>query len=345
MKNLSTISDVRDTMGRPIRDLRISVIDNCNLRCPYCMPKEKYGEHYEFLPEEALLTFEEITRLAKQFVRLGATKLRLTGGEPLLRKNLPELVSSLSALEGVQEVALTTNGLLLKRHAADLRAAGLTRITVSLDSLDEAVAAEMNGRKVGPHVVLEGIEAAQAAGLTDVKINAVVQKGVNEHTVLDTVKEFRERGLIVRFIEYMDVGNRNGWLLDHVVPSRELVEQISAKFPLRPLDKNYHGEVASRYAFEDGRGEVGFISSVTTPFCGSCTRARLSADGGVYTCLFASEGTDLRSPLRTGETDDELFERLSNLWRGRSDRYSELRSSNTDYPNARPKVEMFQIGG
>ena len=345
MKDLSTTPEIRDTMDRPIRDLRISVIDNCNLRFPYCMPNEKYGEQYEFMPEEALLTFEEITRLSRQFVRMGATKLRLTGGEPLLRKKLPELVSSLSSIDGVQEVALTTNGLLLKRHAADLRAAGLTRITVSLDSLDEAIAAKMNGRNVGPGVVLDGIEAAQAAGLEDIKINAVVQKGLNDHTVVDTVTEFRERGLIVRFIEYMDVGNRNGWLLDHVVPSHELIERIAEKFPLRPLDENYHGEVASRYAFEDGRGEVGFITAVTAPFCGSCTRARLSADGGVYTCLFATTGTDLRGPIRAGETDDELFERLVELWWVRSDRYSELRSSNTDYPDDRPKVEMFQIGG
>lgn len=338
-------TEPRDRLNRPVRDLRISVIDNCNLRCTYCMPKEKYGERYVFLSETELLTFPEIERIARAFVRLGVTKLRITGGEPLLRKNLPDLVARLSGIPGVEEVALTTNGVLLRRHAAALRSAGLTRVTVSLDALDDAVVGEMNGRGVGVGKVLDGIEAAREAGFPDIKINTVVQRGVNENAVVDMVDYFRERGITIRFIEYMDVGNRNGWRLEHVVPSRELVERINERFPMRPAKKKYHGEVADRYRFDDGSAEVGFISSVTAPFCGDCTRARLSADGKVYTCLFAIEGTDLRAAMRSGATDNDLLERIAAIWRARTDRYSELRASMTDYGHPRPKVEMYQIGG
>ncbi len=334
---------VVDRLGRRLRDLRISVIDNCNLRCPYCMPQAKYGEGYRFLPEAELLTFPEIERVARAFVSLGAAKLRITGGEPLLRRDLADLIRALRTIEGVEDIALTTNGLLLRRQAKALRDAGMDRITVSLDSLDDAIAGKMNGRGVAAGVVLDGIAAAQAAGFTTIKVNAVVQRGINDATAVDMVEHFRGSGVILRFIEYMDVGTRNHWRLDEVVPSRELRDRIHARWPIRPVEPNYRGEVAERYAFDDGRGEVGFISSVTEPFCGGCTRARISADGSLYTCLFASAGLDLRGPLRAGAGDEELRALVRGAWSAREDRYSELRAA--PHAAGEAKVEMYKIGG
>ena len=331
-----------DTYRRPLRDLRISVIDNCNLRCAYCMPAERYGESYAFLPEHALLSFDEIVRLATLFAELGVVKLRLTGGEPLLRKNLPELVARLDKVASVEETALTTNGLLLPKYAAALRDAGLDRVTVSLDTLDDALLSKMSGRAIKVQHVLAGVDAALNAGLSDIKINAVVQRGVNDESVLALVERFRGTGVIVRFIEYMDVGNINHWRMDEVVSSAELRDRISAVYPMRPLGKNYRGEVARRYAFDDGKGEIGFISSVTAPFCGDCTRGRLSADGKLYTCLFANEGFDLRTLLRDGASDDQLREAISGVWSARTDRYSEERGTAVA---SREKVEMYHIGG
>src|SRR5262245_29132967 len=298
----------RDTLGRPMHDLRISVMDRCNFRCPYCMPHETYHEHYRFLKSAERLSFAEITRLTRLFVQLGVRKVRLTGGEPLLRPNVAELVGDLTAIDGVDDVALTTNGVLLAQHAAELKANGLARITVSLDSLDPAIFQQMSGGFAELDRVLAGIEAAATAGLSPIKLNAVIERGLNDHTALDMVERFRGTGIIVRFIEYMDVGNRNHWSRDRVVSSRELVERIGARWPLHAIEENYHGEVAERYAFDDGAGEVGFISSVTNPFCGACTRARLSSEGVFYTCLFATSGVDLRAPLRGGASDDELLE-------------------------------------
>jgi cyclic pyranopterin phosphate synthase len=319
------------------------VIDQCNLRCTYCMPLDRFGEGYTFLRESELLSFDEIETLARAFVRLGVTKLRITGGEPLLRKDLPELVRRLHRVEGVEDIALTTNGLLLRRQAAALRAAGLTRVTVSLDSLDDDVAGRMNGRGAPVSSVLDGITGAQSAGFEAIKVNAVVQRGVNDHTVLDTVEHFRGTGIVVRFIEYMDVGTRNHWRLDEVVSSRELRDRIHARWPIRPVDASYRGEVASRYVFEDGQGEVGFISSVTETFCRDCTRARISADGVFYTCLFAATGTDLRGPLRAGADAPAIERLLRNVWSAREDRYSELRALKG--PQLGTKVEMYRMGG
>jgi cyclic pyranopterin phosphate synthase len=333
----------RDTLDRPLHDLRISVMDRCNFRCPYCMPRETFHEHYRFLKSTERLSFEEITRLTRLFVQLGVKKVRLTGGEPLLRANISELVGELTALEGVQDVALTTNGVLLAQHAAELKANGLHRITVSLDTLDAEIFKQMSGGFAERDRVLEGIRAAQDAGLTPIKINAVVERGLNDHTVLDLVEHFRGSGVIVRFIEYMDVGTRNHWDPGLVVPSSELRALIHARWPLAPRDRDYRGEVAERYVFEDGTGEVGFISSVSQPFCGACSRARISSDGSFYTCLFATQGVDLRAPLRAGATDEELFELVRTTWTGRTDRYSEQRASlrATDLH----KVEMNYIGG
>jgi cyclic pyranopterin phosphate synthase len=332
-----------DTRGRALHDLRISVMDRCNFRCPYCMPRETFHENYRFLKSSERLSFEEIVRLARLFVKLGVRKVRLTGGEPLLRANLPDLVGELTSLAGVEDVALTTNGMLLAKYAAELKANGLQRVTVSLDSLDEEVFRKMNGGFGGLEQVLEGIRAAQEAGLTPVKVNAVIERGLNDHTALDLVDHFRGTGVIVRFIEYMDVGNRNHWSLDRVVPSRELMQRIRARWPVRPLAENYRGEVAERYLFEDGAGEIGFISSVTEPFCGACSRARLSSDGVLYTCLFATHGQDLRTPLRQGANDEELLERIRGTWKARTDRYSELRATLPDTDEK--KVEMYYIGG
>jgi cyclic pyranopterin phosphate synthase len=336
--------EVRDTRGRSVRDLRISVIDRCNYRCPYCMPADVYGEGYEYLPRQNWLTPGELKRIAGLFMQLGVTKLRITGGEPLLRRDILEIVAHLSELSGVDDLALTTNGTLLAGRARDLKAAGLRRITISIDSLDEDVFRQMNGDRGGVAPVLDGIEAACSAGLDPVKVNVVVQKGKNEHTVLDLVEHFRGSGIIVRFIEYMDVGTLNGWRLDEVVTSKSLLETISASWPLTPLERNYRGEVARRYVFEDGGGEIGFISSVSDPFCGDCHRARLSADGTVYTCLFAKHGHSLRDPLRAGASDADLVGLLQNIWRHREDRYSEIRGNKIDSAKE-SRIEMYRMGG
>lgn len=335
---------VVDTLGRRLHDLRISVTDKCNFRCPYCMPADKYHEQYEFLRRAELLSFEEITRVARTFAALGVSKLRITGGEPLLRKGLPDLVAMLAEIDGIDDLAMTTNAALLPDHARNLAAAGLKRITVSLDSLDDAVFRRMNGNRSGVAPVLAGIAAAEAAGLVPIKINAVIQRSINDHTAVALVEHFRGTGHIVRFIEYMDVGTCNGWRQDQVVPSREIRDAIHSKFPLVALEQNYAGEVVSRYAYADGTGEIGFISSVTAPFCGGCTRARLSADGKVFTCLFAGTGTDLRDSIRNGASDTDLRDRIAAIWTNRRDRYSELRASMTG--NRKPgKVEMYHIGG
>ncbi|MDZ4859106.1 MAG: GTP 3',8-cyclase MoaA [Candidatus Hydrogenedentes bacterium] len=333
----------KDTLGRGLHDLRISVTDKCNLRCTYCMPADHYHDSYQFLAKERLLTFEEITEVAQAFVELGVSKLRVTGGEPLLRKDLPTLVRMLRELPGVEDLALTTNGILLPIHAEALREAGLGRITVSLDTLDNEVFSRMSGRGIGVQSVLEGIAAAHEAGFGPVKINAVVQRGVNDHCTLELAEYFRNSGSVLRFIEYMDVGTCNGWRKDQVVPSRSLRDQIAERYPLKPLDKNYRGEVAERYAYADGAGEIGFISSVTQPFCGACTRARLSADGQVFTCLFASRGTDLRGPLRAGASTGELRETVARIWENRTDRYSEQRAA--PHVDGGKRIEMYQIGG
>jgi cyclic pyranopterin phosphate synthase len=342
---LNALPAPRDTLGRPMRDLRISVMDRCNFRCPYCMPRETYHERYRFLGSHERLSFDEIVRVARLFVQLGVRKLRLTGGEPLLRANLPDLIGDLTDIAGVEDVALTTNGVLLSRYATELKAAGLKRVTVSLDSLDPEVFARMSGGFAGLAEVLEGIEQARRAELTPIKINAVVQRGVNDHTALDLVERFRGTGVIVRFIEYMDVGNRNHWRADLVVPSRELLTRIAERWPLTLLEPGYRGEVARRYAFADGQGEVGFISSVSQPFCGDCSRARLSSDGVLYTCLFATHGSSLRDALRGGASDDHLLELMRGVWVKRSDRYSEQRATLRRAAHEERKVEMFYIGG
>ena len=341
---LNADSGVQDALGRGLRDLRISVIDRCNFRCPYCMPEDVYGDDYRFMRRRNWLTPGEIRRLAKLFVQLGVDKLRITGGEPLLRKDIDEVVAGLGDLEGVNDLALTTNGVLLATRAERLRAAGLRRITVSLDSLDESVFKTMSGGRGSVAEVLRGIAAADRAGLNPIKLNVVVQKGRNEHTVMDLLSHFRGTGHIVRFIEFMDVGTLNRWQLDQVVTSRDLLEAIQRRWPLQPLDRNYRGEVASRYAFADGGGEIGFISSVSDPFCGDCHRARLAADGTLYTCLFAEEGVNLRDPMRSGATDAELIGLIQGVWRLRTDRYSEQRGSKArEYPLQR--VEMYRMGG
>jgi GTP 3',8-cyclase len=342
---LGRVNSPRDTQSRPIRDLRISVMDRCNFRCPYCMPRETFHEKYRFLGSAERLSFEEIVRLTRLFVQLGVRKLRLTGGEPLLRANLPDLIGDLTTIAGIDDVALTTNGVLLAQHAAELKAAGLKRITVSLDSLDPEVFARMSGGLGGVGDVLDGIEHARRAGLDPIKINAVIQRGLNDHTALDLVERFRGTGVIVRFIEYMDVGNRNHWQPELVVPSKELAARIGERWPVEALERNYRGEVAERYGFKDGMGEVGFISSVTQPFCGDCSRARLSSDGVMYTCLFATQGSSLRDALRGGASDDALLEMIRNIWTHRTDRYSEMRAELRRSAGNQPKVEMYYIGG
>ena len=331
-----------DTLGRPLRDLRVSVTDRCNFRCRYCMPREIFGADYPFLPREDLLTFEEITRLAGVFTGIGVRKVRLTGGEPLLRHDLVSLVAMLAAVPGIDDLTMTTNGALLARHAADLAAAGLHRVTVSLDSLDDATFAAGNDSPVPVAQVLAGIEAAAAAGLTPVKINVVVRRGVNDGEVAALARRFKGTGHIVRFIEYMDVGHSNGWRLEHVVPAAQVVAAVGAEMPLEAVEANYPGEVARRFRYRDGSGEIGVVASVTLPFCGDCTRARLSADGKVFTCLFATAGHDLRALLRGGATDEEITAALTAIWQARTDRYSEIRSADTV---GLPKVEMSYIGG
>jgi cyclic pyranopterin phosphate synthase len=342
------VNAISDTRGRPLRDLRISVTDRCNFRCPYCMPAEIYGEHYQFLTRPELLTFEEIERLAWLFVELGVEKIRITGGEPLLRHQLPRLIERLAAIEGLRDLTLTTNGYLLAEQAQALKAAGLKRVTVSLDSHDDEVFRCMNGRGFGPERVLAGIAAAEEVGLPPVKLNCVVQRGVNEDSILGLARMWKGSGHIVRFIEFMDVGTLNHWEISRVVTAREIVDRIDAVFPLESAEPNYRGEVASRYRYKDGGGEIGIISSVSNPFCGSCTRARLTLDGSLVTCLFATGGTDLRTALRSGAGDDELRDLIRSVWRARSDRYSEERAANTDldgHVKPRPKIEMYHIGG
>ena len=330
-----------DTLGRPVRDLRISVTDRCNFRCVYCMPKEVFGRDYAFLARTDLLTFEEIARLAGVFAGLGVEKLRITGGEPLVRRDVETLVELLAGIDGL-DLTLTTNGALLAGKAARLKEAGLNRITVSLDSLDDDVFRAMNDVDFPVARVLAGVDAALAAGLDPVKVNVVVKRGLNEGGILPMARHFRGTGVVLRFIEFMDVGHTNGWRLDDVVPAAEIVAQIDAELPLEPVEPAYRGEVAARWRYRDGSGEIGVISSVTQPFCGDCTRARLSADGKVYTCLFAVKGHDLRALLRGGASDDELAAALSAVWRARGDRYSELRSAATPDPE---RVEMSYIGG
>jgi GTP 3',8-cyclase len=334
---------ITDTFQRPLRDLRISVTDRCNFRCAYCMPAEIFGERYQFLPRPQLLTFEEIERLTRILVRLGAVKVRLTGGEPLVRQEIENLVALLAKVEGVEDLTMTTNGFLLPQKAQLLKDAGLKRITVSLDSIDDAVFRRMNGNKSGVQNVLDGIAAAEKAGLQPIKINCVVQRGVNDHTIVDLARYCKDHGYIVRFIEYMDVGNRNGWKLDEVVSAEEIAAMIDAEIPLEPVERNYRSEVAMRFRYRDGGGEMGIISSVTKPFCGACSRMRLSPEGSIYTCLFATQGTDLREPLRTGASDDDIEQIARNTWGSRVDRYSEERSSLTEPRDS--KVEMYHIGG
>jgi cyclic pyranopterin phosphate synthase len=332
---------VEDTLSRPLRDLRISVTDRCNFRCVYCMPKTVFGRDYSFLDRKELLTFEEITRVARAFVANGVEKVRLTGGEPLLRRDIERLVAMLAEIPGL-DLTLTTNGALLPQKAEALRAAGLKRITVSLDSLDDATFRAMNDVDFPVERVLEGIDAAAAAGLLPVKVNMVVKRGVNDASLVDMARRFHGTGHILRFIEYMDVGATNGWRLDDVVPAAEIVQRISAELPLEPAEENYRGEVARRWRYVDGGGEIGVIASVTQAFCRDCTRARISAEGKLFTCLFATRGTDLRALVRSGGTDEDLQAAIAGTWRVRSDRYSEVRSEAT----ARlPKVEMSYIGG
>jgi cyclic pyranopterin phosphate synthase len=331
--------DAIDTFGRPLRDLRISVTDRCNFRCVYCMPKEVYGRDHRFLERRELLTFEEIARVARVFVAGGVRKLRITGGEPLVRRDIERLVAQLAELD--VDLTLTTNGSLLPQKARLLADAGLDRVTVSLDSLDDAQFRALNDVDFPVERVLEGIDAARAAGLP-VKVNAVVKRGANDDQIVPMAAFFRERGETLRFIEYMDVGHTNGWRLDDVVPAKEIVAQLDDAFGIEPVEPAYRGEVARRWRYRDGKGEVGVIASVTQPFCGDCTRARLSAEGKLFTCLFAVRGHDLRALVRSGATDDELAEAVSGVWSKRTDRYSELRSQATA---GLPKVEMSYIGG
>lgn len=333
-----------DKLQRPLRDLRLSVTDQCNFRCRYCMPEEIFGPDYTFLPKEKLLTFEELTRISRIFVSLGVEKVRITGGEPLMRKDLPTLIHMIHGIDGVKDIAMTTNGSLLAKHAQALKEAGLHRVTVSLDSLDDGRFGKMNGRGFKVSHVLEGIEAAAAAGLK-VKVNMVVQKGTNDQDVLPMARYFREQGHILRFIEYMDVGNSNGWRLDQVLPSQEIAKRIHREMPIEPVEPNHYGEVASRYRYVGGEQEIGFISSVTQAFCSTCTRIRVSAEGKLYSCLFASAGTDLRDPLREGRDDQEIQNLITDFWSHRSDRYSEERLSNTPSLKKKTKVEMSHIGG
>ena len=331
-----------DTRARPLRDLRVSVTDRCNFRCVYCMPRDTFGPDHAFLPRGEILTFEEITRLVAIFTRLGVHKVRLTGGEPLVRRDLATLVHMLRANPAVTDLTLTTNGSLLAAHATALAAAGLDRVTISLDALDDPTFGRLNDARVPVARVMEGIEAAQDAGLGPIKVNMVVKRGWNEEAVLPMARHFRWSGRTVRFIEYMDVGHSNGWRLDEVVPASEILAMISSEFPLEPMAPTERGEVARRYRYADGGGEIGLIASVSQPFCGDCVRARLSADGRLFTCLFAVVGHDLRALVRGGATDEDLEEHLRRTWNLRDDRYSEVRSAATI---GLPKVEMSYIGG
>jgi len=334
-------TDPLDTLGRPLHDLRISVTDRCNFRCVYCMPKEIFGKDYQFLPRAEILTFEEIERLVRIFVSLGVRKIRLTGGEPLVRRDLERLVEKLARI-GDLDLTLTTNGSLLAQKARTLADAGLRRVTVSLDSLDDATFKRMNDADFPVAKVLAGIEAAHAAGLAPIKINMVTKRGVNESSIVPMARYFKGTGMTLRFIEFMDVGSTNGWRLDDVVPAREIVAMIDREMPIEPVQAGYRGEVAARYRYKDGTGEIGVISSVTQPFCADCTRARLSADGSLYTCLFATQGHDLRALVRSGATDEEITDAIAAVWTERIDRYSDLRSEQTAGLH---KIEMSFIGG
>jgi cyclic pyranopterin phosphate synthase len=337
----SVIAAARDRLNRPLRDLRISVTDRCNFRCVYCMPKEVFGKDYQFLERKEILTFEEIERVARVFRALGVEKIRLTGGEPLIRRNLEQLIGMLSRIPGL-DLTLTTNGSLLKRKAGPLKAAGLQRVTVSLDALDDAAFQQMNDVDFPVSKVLEGIEAAAAAGLAPVKVNMVVKRGTNDASVLPMARHFRGSGHILRFIEYMDVGHTNGWGMNDVVSAREIIRMINAEMPLEAVGANYPGEVAERWRYRDGSGEIGVIASVTQAFCRDCTRIRLSTEGKLYTCLFATEGHDLRALLRSGASDAEMRDAVAAIWAKRADRYSEIRSSQTAPLR---KIEMSYIGG
>lgn len=336
------ITPIKDHFGRLLKDLRISVIDQCNFRCNYCMPKEIFGKDYAFLPENELLSFDEITRLAESFARLGVDKIRITGGEPLMRKNLDQLIKRLIEIPGIKDIALTTNAVFLSKQAIKLKEAGLQRINVSLDAIEDDVFKQINGKGVVTLPVLKGIDAALEAGL-QVKINMVAKKGMNESQILPMARYFKGRNVILRFIEFMDVGNHNGWDLNNVISKQQIVDTINEEMPLEPAEENYYGEVASRFRYKDGGGEIGVISSVTDSFCGTCTRIRLSADGKLYTCLFASSGFDIKGELRDGLNDVQLRNELTALWGGRKDRYSDERAAgkHTD----RKKIEMSYIGG
>ncbi|HEX5338250.1 MAG TPA: GTP 3',8-cyclase MoaA [Gallionella sp.] len=340
---------VVDKMGRPLRDLRISVTDRCNLRCTYCMPRAVFDENHNFLPRADLLSFEEIEYLARQFIRLGVQKIRLTGGEPLLRRGIEQLIERLARLQTSAgdpvEIALTTNGVLLARKAQSLKDAGLARITVSLDGLSEATFRRMSDTEVPVQSVLDGLAEAQRVGLAPVKVNMVVRRGVNDHEMVAMAGHFRNSGMVLRFIEYMDVGCSNGWRMDEVVPAREMLERVATHYPLMPVDPNYVGEVAERWRYADGSGELGVIASVTQAFCNECTRARLSTDGHLYTCLFAGKGLDLRAPLRAGIEEGELSNLIAACWQGRADRYSQLRRTQSPDLAVMKKVEMSYIGG
>ncbi|MGO4886445.1 GTP 3',8-cyclase MoaA [Anaerobacillus sp. MEB173] len=335
---------IYDALGRPLRDLRISMTDRCNFRCSYCMPAEIFDSNFKFLPRKELLSFEEIHRLIQQFIAVaGIKKIRITGGEPLMRNDLSRFIEMVNQIEEINDIAMTTNGSLLRKHAKALKQAGLDRVTISLDSLNSELFEKINGRGVTVATVLDGIEAAQEAGLK-VKMNMVVQRGVNENDILPMAKFFREKGIILRFIEFMDVGNSNGWKLDQVVSKKEIFSIINKEMPIEPIEANYKGEVATRYRYKGSNDEIGIISSVTDAFCSTCSRARLSADGKIYTCLFAFGGTDIRGPLREGATDKELQDIIVNTWQKRGDRYSEERLNNTDKREIK-KIEMSHIGG
>ncbi|MCM3718305.1 GTP 3',8-cyclase MoaA [Fictibacillus phosphorivorans] len=333
---------VIDQWQRPLRDLRISVTDQCNFRCTYCMPKEIFGPDYPFLENEELLSFDEIVRIAAQFARSGVEKIRITGGEPLLRKGLPDLLRRLRSIEGIKDIALTTNGVLLPKLAAEIKEAGMDRVTVSLDTLDDHLFGRINGRGVGVQPILKGIEAAHQAGL-HVKINMMVKKGINDQEILPMARYFKNTPYVLRFIEYMDVGTSNGWNWDDVVSKDQILKLIGDELPLEPFPGHYYGEVAKRYRYKDGTGEIGIISSISDTFCSTCTRARLSADGKVYTCLFASAGTDFKHFTRNGASDQQIYERIVNTWSNRKDRYSDERREKS--AEERKKIEMSYIGG
>ena len=344
MANLTHLSPIRDHLGRPLKDLRISVMDRCNFRCIYCMPEEKFHSGFNFLKSSERLSFDEILRVTKLFTDLGVSKIRITGGEPLLRVNLTELIGDLSTLKKIEDIALTTNGVLLKKYSEELKACGLNRITVSLDSIDPEQFRKMSGGRGNLETVLEGIDAALSVGFKKLKINAVIKRGTNDDQLIEMIDYFKDQSVIIRFIEYMDVGNLNQWKLNETVGSDEIIKKLSEKWQLDPLDKNYEGETAQRYQIDGSETEIGLISSVTKPFCGSCTRARLSSDGKLYNCLFASEGKDIRSWVRDCKSDEYIKNELASIWKERRDRYSELRYSDEIY-NTDEKVEMYYIGG